>query len=876
MTKSQHQALLSPFGWEDRFEVLEKIGTGAMGQVWLAREIRSCGRKPVEDNAEATRSPDHRLAAAATVAAGASPWNAGRIVALKMIAPSRTGDEHTLARLEIEGETLTKLREAGAHQHVVPILDFKITEEHACLVMEFIPGLNLKKWCSTHQLSLTDRVRLIAQVARASGWFHRLGIIHRDLKPANILVHAVTQQPVIVDFSIAKVEDTLTLTLTNEALGTAPYMAPEQFDQRRGPISPATDVYALGTTLYELLTQVHPHPGEFSVIIQRHNDEVRPAPPSALNPAVPKDLESIILKALSHHPADRYTDGTAFAGDLESFLAGEPVKARQLPLATRLRRRARRKPALTTALAACLALSLLAAWSIQRAEKERHQRQIEARLAESLRGTSWTRTSLQNAEASLAALAIDDPAKAALRRQGMVADLIHDFENGLRQNALSPADISWMRDDALPWLTAQNHSQTASLRNHLTERLGRWETLAHLQSPFTELKGLFPIAKMQVRDGLLYPLPTVHAQNEFESEAAPISIIEKPPTPLEVGLTFQGDDAQFQRLRLSYELEKYRLDVYLYSGPDTPKGLREILDHPVGMDQGGYTLGIARNTVAEKAIYIPKTKLVSEGFKLRTRIENRRITVDVDGTWSLSDDDLFAFSSSQSAKSLRIHYWQLSLGLRELTLSTRALGSSGPMEQADMLFTQASYRDAQRLYESLRSDPALSSEAGYKLARCLEKMGDESAAHALWETISQGPPSAWQQLSTYPLWLSATKNGGAPAASPYLARLPARRGDLAPQLKSFISSKEQDVIKKAYQRVGHGLNALQPDVTVLNEALKAFEIMGISAPETAVNLALPMHFAGLDDQSRDLFKNGLANPRDYIKKTSVRLLPFLS
>ncbi|MBK8093149.1 MAG: protein kinase [Verrucomicrobiaceae bacterium] len=116
---------LSPtpvFGWDLRFEVLEKIGTGAMGQVWRAREIAT-----------------------------------GRIVALKMIDPARTGDEQTLARLEIEGETLTKLREAGAHEHVVPILDFKITEEHACLVMEFIPGLNLKKWCSTHQLNLTDR-----------------------------------------------------------------------------------------------------------------------------------------------------------------------------------------------------------------------------------------------------------------------------------------------------------------------------------------------------------------------------------------------------------------------------------------------------------------------------------------------------------------------------------------------------------------------------------------------------------------------------------------------------------------------------------------------------------------------------------------------
>lgn len=843
-----HHALLASIGWDQRFEMLEKIGAGAMGQVWRAREISSRGQKTGEDESEATSSD--------------------RIVALKILDPARTGDEQTLARLEIEGETLTKLRDAGQHEHVVPILDFKITDEHACLVMEFIPGLNLRKWCSTHQLSLQDRVRLISQVARASGWFHGLGIVHRDLKPANILVHATTHQPIIVDFSIAKVEDTLTLTLTNEALGTAPYMAPEQFDRRRGPISPASDVFSLGSTLYELLTQVHPHPGDFTQILQRFVDEVRPAPPSLLNPAVPRDLESIILKALSHRPSDRYADGTALADDLDRFLAGEPVKARPLPLTTRLLRRARRKPALTAALAACVVLSLLATWSIQRAGKERQQREIEARLAESLRASSWTRASLQNAEASLTALAINDPAKAAQQRQGMVADLIHDFENGLRQNALSPADISWMRDDALPWLTAQNHPQTSSLRDHLTERLGRWETVAQLRPPFLDLQGLFPRSKIQVQNGLLHALQGSYQSDDLESDAPPIRVLDDPPNPIETRLTFQGDVTRFKRLRLYYHFQALRLEVYLLPTQYISSQIRKVLAEKVPLAPDGYVLCTSRSKGIEKALHIPKLDLVSQGFTLSTRIENRRLTVDVDGQWSLSIEDLFAFTSAGSKNYFDI-YWPPSLGLRELTLSTRALGSSGPMEQADLLYSQAAYGDAQRLYESLRSDPSLSAEAGYKLARCLEELGNKTAAHALWETISQGPPSAWQQLSTYPLWLTAAKRGGPPEASPYLARLPERE-ELTPQLKSYISSKEQFVIKKAYQRVGHGLNTLRRDMAALNEALKAFRIMGITAPETAVSLALPMHFAGLDDKSRELFKNGLAGPRVYVKDSTCQ------
>ena len=370
-----------------------------MGQVWRAREVLT-----------------------------------GRIVALKLLDPARSGDEQTLARLEMEGETLTRLREAGAHDHVVPILDFQITDAHACLVMEYVPGLNLKNWCSTYQSSLSERVKLIAQVARAAGWFHGLGVVHRDLKPANILVHAITQQPVIVDFSIAKQDAGLTLTLTNEALGTAPYMAPEQIDRARGDIAPATDVYALGATLYELLTQVHPHPGDLTQVVRRHAEEVRPAPPSLLNPEVPRDLECIILKALSHRLGDRYADGIALADDLDRFLIGEPVTARPLPLMTRVIRRARRKPALTAALAACLVLGGIALWNGQRQAAQRERYTLETRLTTAMQQEIWDETSLAGAEFTLLSLAQHDPALASSLRQRLQQDVIGDMQARLQQH----------------------------------------------------------------------------------------------------------------------------------------------------------------------------------------------------------------------------------------------------------------------------------------------------------------------------------------------------------------------------------------------------------------------------------------------------------
>lgn len=521
MTKPYPQALLAPFGWEQRFEVLEKIGAGAMGQVWRAREIAT-----------------------------------DRIVALKVIDPARTGDEQTLARLEIEGETLTKLRDAGAHDNVVPILDFKVTAEHACLVMEFIPGLNLKKWCSTHQLSLQDRVQLIAQVARASGWFHALGIVHRDLKPANILVSAVTRQPVIVDFSIAKVEDTLTLTLTNEALGTAPYMAPEQFDRRRAPVSPATDVYALGATLYELLTEVPPHPGEFTVIIQRHSDEVRPAPPSALNPAIPRDLECILLKALSHRPQDRYADGTGLAEDLERFVAGQPVRARPVSRLTHLLRQARRKPALTAALAACLMLGGLALWNALHQAAQREQFAIESKLTAAMQRGAWTPAELKEAEASVSSLGIHERSLAMQLRQRLHDDIVHDMESRLQQNHLRNEDYDWLQN-LNAWLEPRIPNQAARLQSLITERAGRWETRAALRAPFTDLQGIFAWSHLQMRDGLLYPL--------YDPGTEPyITITKDVSVPMEVACTIQRESGNFQHFALVYNNQGARVATGLY------------------------------------------------------------------------------------------------------------------------------------------------------------------------------------------------------------------------------------------------------------------------------------------------------------------------
>jgi|GEM_PF-2358600 len=315
----QQNSLLSPFGWKDRFELVERIGKGAMGQVWKAWE----------------KDP-------------------ARWVALKLLVSHRVGDLSAVARVEAEGITLMRLTADGQHPNVVPIFDFAATDEHACLVMKFIPGKTLAATTAETALDVPSSVALIAKIAHASGWFHRLGIVHRDLKPENILLHEENGEPVILDFSIAKDEEALMSLTTDQDLGTAAYMAPEQFGVMREKVSPAADVYALGAMLYELVTGALPFPGDYLEILSCKLAGERPQLPRLLRPELPRALERIIWKAMAPSVAERYGDGQAMADDLQRFLAGKSVEAPSGPRLVFLSQFFQRHWILLLIFAACL------------------------------------------------------------------------------------------------------------------------------------------------------------------------------------------------------------------------------------------------------------------------------------------------------------------------------------------------------------------------------------------------------------------------------------------------------------------------------------------------------------------------------------------
>ncbi len=183
-----------------------------------------------------------------------------------------------------------------------------------------------------------------AQAAEALAHAHRRGVIHRDVKPSNLLVDA-RGTVWVADFGLARRLADPAITQTDSLMGTPRYMSPEQTEL--GPVDGRTDLYSLGTTLYELLTLRPPFDGKSAAELVVQIRDKEPAPPRKLDPKLPRDLETIVMKAMAKRPSDRYAGPAELAEDLNRFLAMEPVRARRIGPVGRAWRFARRHPSLT-------------------------------------------------------------------------------------------------------------------------------------------------------------------------------------------------------------------------------------------------------------------------------------------------------------------------------------------------------------------------------------------------------------------------------------------------------------------------------------------------------------------------------------------------
>jgi hypothetical protein len=278
-----------------------------------------------------------------------------RLVAVKMLHPGVQPGAEPLRRFRIEAEAVARMQ----HPNIVQVHGVGDHEGRPFLVLELIDGGSLADRLGGKPWPAPDAAALLEDLARAVHEAHQHGIVHRDLKPSNVLLPRGTLGPKVTDFGIAKLLDTETQqTKTGQVLGTPCYMAPEQAAGQHKLIGPATDVYGLGATLYELLTGQPPFQGESDAAVLDQVRNREPAPPRRLLKGVPRDLETICLKCLSKEPHERYASADDLAEDLRRWRQREPIVARRPGAGKKLLLWARRRP--TAAFAALLLVLLLA------------------------------------------------------------------------------------------------------------------------------------------------------------------------------------------------------------------------------------------------------------------------------------------------------------------------------------------------------------------------------------------------------------------------------------------------------------------------------------------------------------------------------------
>ncbi len=339
-----------------RYKLLQQIGEGGMGSVWMADQT-----EPVK-----------------------------RRVAVKLIRVERGQSRMILSRFEAERQAIALMD----HPNIARLLDAGTTDVGSpFFVMELVKGIALNEYCDTHKLSIRDRLQLFIEVCSTVQHAHQKGVIHRDLKPTNILVesHDGKAVPKVIDFGLAKATTGLQLsehtlfTALGSVIGTPLYMAPEQANFNAVDVDTRADVYALGVILFELLTGTTPITQEalkkaaLDEMLKLIREQDAPTPssrlstiesmpsiaanrqsePQKLSRLVKGELDWIVMKALSKERDRRYETASGFARDIERFLNHDAVAAGPPSASYKLRKFVRRNRVQATA-ASLVLLALVA------------------------------------------------------------------------------------------------------------------------------------------------------------------------------------------------------------------------------------------------------------------------------------------------------------------------------------------------------------------------------------------------------------------------------------------------------------------------------------------------------------------------------------
>ncbi len=353
------------------YELLEEIARGGMGVVYRARQL-----------------------------------SLNRIVAVKVLLHGLFSSPEFVRRFHNEAEAAATLR----HPNIVSVHEVGEYNGHHFLSMEFVNGRNLADLVREQPLPARRAAGYVKSIAEAVHHAHQRGVLHRDLKPSNVLLDPF-DQPHVTDFGLAKILDRDTeLTTTGEVLGSPNHMPPEQAAGKFSQSTAQSDVYSLGSILYQLISGRPPFQGGTLAELLAQVQTAEPIPPRRLNPGVPPDLQSICLKCLQKEPSRRYVSAEELAEDLGRFLEQKPVLARPVSTAERAWLWCRRRPLLAALSAGFVTAVILGVagvvWEWRQAELHAQGEWRQRQIAE--QDAAKTRLNLYASDVNVAWQALRD------------------------------------------------------------------------------------------------------------------------------------------------------------------------------------------------------------------------------------------------------------------------------------------------------------------------------------------------------------------------------------------------------------------------------------------------------------------------------------
>ena len=730
----------------------------------------------------------------------------GRIVAIKVPLAGQMSRRGSRERFLREARSAAVLR----HPNICPIFEVGEDPDNPFIVMGFIEGRTLREWAIATHPTPRQCAEVLSALARGVHYAHQHGVVHRDIKPGNVLVENESGMPILTDFGLAKqvADSDPQLTREGQVMGTPAYMSPEQAAGRTDLVGPATDVYGLGAILFDLLCDRPPFLGSAGEILGRVQTEEVPSP-RRFSPRVPRDLETICLKAMRKELSLRYATAAQLAEDLDRFCQGRPILARPVGLTRRLGKRIRRQPAVAaTILAVLVTCGALVGYFASRLLRAHQASSLAQTFDAGLATPEWDAGKLADMESLADRLGKLDPAQGRDARDRLYSALARSAEDILRRPTLEEAD--WEQFEArVALLEGRRGDLVPALRQLWAKRQRVWQPIFNLRPPMEGAPEIFGRLKLQGDSARLLP-PAGGGAGKTPSVATQI------PSTGNVRLhaAFAGNWPAAGRIGLKLNLTKkqcYTLAMCsLPPGPEANAAEPAVPLAAIASARGSYSLCIFRNDVVIREVMIPSADVPAGPLRLTGSRELNRLTFQVNDLPPIVTEDIFPLGGGQEAGVLGL-LWPAEAGLEGLWAFRQAAPAEpSPLERGDQLYGEGRFVEALPCYrdQQIRArDVQTSQEARHKEAMCLLALNRPDEAAAVLEPLAGEAGQRWPPLAGCQLWQLRLQQGRMPDAEAIFDSLSGRFRfeDLA----VAVPHKLADQILSSYRSAASGIGLFQ-------------------------------------------------------------------